>query len=174
MMEPRRTHDDDPIAVEISDTQGHLRVDRSKLVDLARRTLRHEGRSRASLSIAIVDDAAIHAINRRHLDHDWPTDVITFPLSEPDDPELAAELVISAEMARKTAEKHGVDPWNELALYLVHGLLHLCGQDDQTEAERAVMRRREAVVLAALDLVNPNPAVVDPTADVPGGPAWKP
>ena len=78
-----------------------------------------------------MDDATIHAINRRHLAHDWPTDVISFVLSEPDDPALAAELVVSAEMA--VVDRPGA--WgptrrSELALYVVHGLLHLCGLDD--------------------------------------------
>ncbi len=55
--------------------------------------------SRASISIALVDDAAIHRVNRAHLDHDCPTDVISFLLSEPDEDELAGELVVSTQTA---------------------------------------------------------------------------
>src|SRR4051794_36983176 len=68
------------IEVEISDTQGHCPVDRAALVRLVRDVLGKEGRRRASISIALVDQATIHALNRAHLGHDWPTDVISFPL----------------------------------------------------------------------------------------------
>lgn len=138
--------------VEISDTQDHLRVDPAALADLVRATLALEGVAEASISLALVDDATIHAINRRHLDHDWPTDVITFPLSAPEDAELAGELVVSAETARAVAARTGADPAAELALYVVHGLLHLRGHDDHGPAQTAAMRRREAEVLRVVSL----------------------
>jgi probable rRNA maturation factor len=159
MME--RTEADDAIEVEISDTQGHLRVALEELADLVRTVLRAEGRPRASISIALVDQAAIHAINRSHLGHDWPTDVISFPLSEPTDPMLAGELVVSAEMAASTAAEIGVDPRDELALYVVHGLLHLCGYDDLSESEAEAMRRRENEWLTACGRLNPFDLVRD-------------
>jgi probable rRNA maturation factor len=119
-----------------------------------RALLEHAGVHRASLSIAIVDDRAIRAVNQEHLDHDWSTDVISFPYSEPGDPELSGELVVSAETASVTARQAGVDPRNELALYLVHGLLHLLGHDDSTVAGREAMRRREGELLQAIGIVN--------------------
>ncbi len=137
------------IEVEISDTQGHMRVDGASLRELARRVLELEGRSHASISIAIVDDETIQTINRTHLGHDWPTDVITFPLSEPTEAILLGELVISAEMACATARERLLEPDGELALYLVHGLLHLCGYDDRDLAAAALMRKREGEVLSA-------------------------
>ena len=136
------------VIVEVSDTQSHLVVDEDALAGLVRDTLRHEGFQRASISIALVDDATIHALNRRHLGHDWPTDVITFRLSDPDEPELAAELVVSAEMAKTTADEEGKRPVDELMLYVVHGLLHLCGEDDGSPEQSARMRLREAEILA--------------------------
>jgi probable rRNA maturation factor len=150
-----RREADEAIAVEISDTQGHLRVGPEELIALARAVLIAEGRRRATISIALVDQAAIRAINRSHLGHDWPTDVISFPLSDPTDPTLAGELVVSAEMAAATAAEIGVDPRDELALYVVHGLLHLCGYDDLSDAGAAAMRRREDVLLAACGRPNP-------------------
>jgi len=145
----------DGIEVEISDTQGHLRIEPAELTGLIRVALIAEGRRRASISVAVVDQATIHAINRAHLGHDWPTDVISFPMSGPGDPVLAGELVVSAEMAADTAAEFGGDPGDEVALYVVHGLLHLCGQDDRTEADAAAMRRREGEVLAACGRRNP-------------------
>ncbi len=134
-----------PVTIEISDSQDHLRIDHSTLRDLATRVLQGEGVVEASISIALVDDAAIHAINRRHLDHDWPTDVITFRLS--DAPHLEAELVVSAEMAVATSREAGTDASAELVLYMVHGLLHLCGYDDHTVEDVTAMRGREDAVL---------------------------
>ena len=147
------------IAVEISDTQGHLPVDRAALARLVRGVLAGEGVEQASISIALVDDATIHAVNRRHLGHDWPTDVLSFRLSAPGDPELTAELVVSAEMAATTAREAGVDRWAELALYLVHGLLHLCGYDDLSAGDVETMRWREDAILAREGLTNTFPLV---------------
>jgi probable rRNA maturation factor len=158
--DPTRHADVDPTSpnsVDVSDTQSHIAIDRAALAALARRTLALEGVGRFALSIALVDNAAIHALNRKHLRHDWPTDVITFPLSGPGDPVLAGELVVSAEMAAATAREAGIDPWAELALYVVHGLLHLCGYDDLSDRDADVMRRREGEVLAQSGLTNTFP-----------------
>ena len=156
--------DPDPsrISVEISDTQSHLKIDHEAIGKLVRATLGAEGIDQAAISLAIVDNPTIQVINRRHLDHDWPTDVITFPLSDPDEPALAAELVVSGEMASATAREAGVDAWHELALYVVHGLLHVCGHDDRTDDGRAEMRRRESEILARAGLTNTFPAVFGP------------
>jgi len=156
------------IEVELSDTQGFLAVDPVALEHLVRRVFAHEGVECASISLALVDNATIHAINRRHLDHDWPTDVITFPLSDPDDPILAGELVVSTEMAVVTAQRAGLDPWAELALYVVHGLLHLCGYDDHSAEDRATIRSREDAILAGEGLTNTFPLVGFAETEGPG------
>ena len=141
--------------IDLSDSQHHLPLDPDAVRAMARRVLELEGVPGGSLSIAVVDDAAIHEVNRRHLDHDWPTDVISFPFSGPGDPEFSGELVISAEMAASVAERSGLDPGAEFALYLVHGLLHLCGYDDRTDEERARMRAREDEILSTLGISPP-------------------
>jgi len=156
------------IDVEISDTQSHLLVDPTFLEGLVRRVLTSQGIDRASISIALVDDSTIREINRRHLAHDWPTDVISFGLSEPDDPSLQGELVVSAEMAAATAGDVGVDPRSELALYVVHGLLHLCGLDDQDLDDAEVMRQREGEILEGEGLINTYPLVGLAMADEEG------
>jgi len=135
------------IEVEISDTQSHLRVDHSALVRLATSVLSAEKRTNASISIALVDNATIRALNRKHLGHDWPTDVISFPLSDSVEPVLAGELVVSAEMAVGAAAELGLEPGDELGLYVVHGLLHLCGYDDTDDAHALVMRQRQQELL---------------------------
>jgi probable rRNA maturation factor len=137
-----------PIEVEISDTQRHLRIDPAVVDRLVRIVLAAQDRCRAQISIALVDNATIHAVNQTHLGHDWPTDVISFFLGDPGDPVFCGELVVSAEMACMNAREIGVEPADELALYVVHGLLHLCGFDDHDDDDRRRMRVREEELLA--------------------------
>jgi probable rRNA maturation factor len=143
-----------PIEIEIADTQGHLRVDRGALAWLVRQVLSAEHREHAEISIALVDDTAIHVLNRTHLAHDWPTDVLSFPFADADDRVLAGELVISAERAVAAAAENGLDPQKELALYVVHGLLHLCGYDDRTEADARLMRERQDQIISGEGLTH--------------------
>lgn len=134
--------------LDVSDLQALLDVPKALIESTIRAALTAEGRLRASLSIVLVDDATIHRLNARHLGHDWPTDIITFPLDDPDTDELSGELVISAETARTVAGTLGIDPLDEVRLYVVHGILHLCGYDDHDPRDRARMREREAEILA--------------------------
>jgi probable rRNA maturation factor len=145
--------------IDVCDAQAFVKVDAEALRALAEHVLEREGVKRAAVSIALVDNAAIEALNARHLGHNWPTDVLSFALSEPGEPALAGELVISAEMAATTAAGAGLKFEAELALYVVHGLLHLCGYDDQTPTDRARMRQREAEHMAALGLTYTYPLV---------------
>ncbi len=144
----------DVVLIEVNDLQRHLTVDREAVAALAREVLTLEGVRSATVSIVLVDNAAIHAINRRELGHDWTTDVITFDLSEPGEG-LAGELVVSAEMALAMARSTGGDALDELVLYVVHGLLHLHGFGDGSPEEIAAMRDREAEILASLGRSHP-------------------
>lgn len=125
---------------------GHP-VDQERVRECCERVLAREGIETASLSIAYVDDAGMQAINREYLGHDYPTDVISFLLDESingDLRSLSGELVVGLEYGRRMAARHGWRPDDELLLYVVHGLLHLCGYDDLTDEARPVMRMRES------------------------------
>jgi probable rRNA maturation factor len=143
------------IDVQVTNAQDHLSIERGPLVELARHVLRREGRDRALISIVLVDSATIHGINRDHLGHDWPTDVLSFPLSTSDLEVLSGELVVSAELAVEVAAANGARPFDELALYIVHGLLHLCGYHDDSTAGVHAMRRREDELLSECGMCNP-------------------
>jgi probable rRNA maturation factor len=145
------------IVVEIGNTQNFLKIDREQLIRLVRRVLLDEGVRSAAVSLVFVDDQTIRQINRDHLHHDWPTDVISFPLSQPGEFELAGELVVSGEMAKATAQSLGATPADELALYVVHGLLHLCGYNDDSDEEIRRMRQRESQALKRVGHANPFP-----------------
>lgn len=94
----------------------------------------------ATVNVILVDDAKIHAMNNEFLRHDYPTDIITFPLEEDC---IDGELYISLDTAAKQAEDYGVSLTNELMRLAAHGTLHLVGYDDATEAERKQMSRLE-------------------------------
>lgn len=143
------------VDVEISDAQTHVSVDHAALRSLVEGVLRGEGIASASISLALVDDPTIHRVNREHLSHDYPTDVISFYFSGDGDTNLSGELIVSTETAARVAAEIGAPAWNELALYVVHGLLHLCGYDDLDEESAATMREREDAVLAREGLENP-------------------
>jgi probable rRNA maturation factor len=104
-----------------------------------------------SLSIAIVDDATMHQLNRKYLEHDYPTDVLSFVL-EREANRLEGEVVVSHDTAANCAVRYGWPADDELLLYVVHGMLHLVGFDDATPEDRAKMRSAEARYLAQVGL----------------------
>src|SRR5579884_2145931 len=138
--------------VSIAVPQESVEVDRSLMRQAARAVLEGEKVADYELSLAFVDNPTIHTLNKRYLDHDEPTDVLSFPLSEPGAKRLAGELVVGAEVAQAQAGERGHDVQQELALYVIHGLLHLCGYDDKDDESAAVMRARERHYLKALRL----------------------
>src|SRR5438876_3578912 len=125
-------------------------VDRALMRQAGRTVLEGEGIADAEISLAFVDNATIHRLNLRYLKHDEPTDVLSFPLSEGKSGKLTGELVIGAEVAKAQAEERGHDVQAELALYVIHGLLHLCDYDDATDDGAAAMRERERHYLGRL------------------------
>jgi probable rRNA maturation factor len=144
--------------ISIATPQELVEVDRGRLREAARAVLEGEGIADYEISLAFVDNPTIHRLNKRYLDHDEPTDVLSFPLSEPKARKLAGELVVGVEVARDQAAARGHDLQAELALYVIHGLLHLCGHDDQTERGTAAMRGRERHYLGRLGLPDIAPA----------------
>lgn len=107
------------------------------------------GLTKLNVSIAIVDDATIRSLNRRHLHHDWPTDVISF-LFTCCAGAVEGEIIASAEMATRTCPSAGWAADDELLLYVVHGLLHLVGLDDIEPDQGREMRRMESACMLAI------------------------
>src|SRR5436190_11765550 len=122
------------IRVAVASPQEVVPIDRKRMRETVRTVLEGEGVTDAEISLAFVDNPTIHRLNQRYLNHDEPTDVLSFPLSEPNTRKLAGELVIGAEVGREQADRRGHDVQAELALYVIHGLLHLCGYDEHTDA----------------------------------------
>src|ERR1700746_2414449 len=97
------------LRIKIAITQESVPLERARVREVARAVLQGEGVGEAEISLAFVDNATIHRLNKRFLDHDEPTDVLSFPLSEPGSRKLAGEVVIGAEVAAAQAAEHGHD-----------------------------------------------------------------
>ncbi|HUG20512.1 MAG TPA: rRNA maturation RNase YbeY [Planctomycetaceae bacterium] len=162
--------------IELTDRQHLVPLDRERICQSARELLATERVASAVIGLVFVDDTAIQRINREHLQHDYPTDVISFLLEERptgrsvgDSTEnlrgagkhLEGEVVVSTETALKQAEDYGWSAEEELLLYVVHGMLHLAGYDDLTFGERAQMRLRENEILARWGMTPPRDTMDD-------------
>jgi probable rRNA maturation factor len=134
---------------------GHPRVDRALLRRRARRILRALERSDAELSIRLVDDAAIAALNRRYRGRARPTDVLAFSLLEGEHARhrgtLLGDVVIGMETAARQARQRRRPLDDEVARLLVHGVLHLLGYDHVRPAQARSMRAQERRVWRSLD-----------------------
>ncbi|MEX0939571.1 MAG: rRNA maturation RNase YbeY [Pirellulales bacterium] len=138
--------------ISFHNQQSHLEVDEDRLRTAAERILSESGITAATVSIAVVDDAEIHELNRNYLAHDYPTDVLSFVL-ESGPGELEGQIVVSAEMALAQADCFGWSAANELLLYVVHGMLHLVGHDDASPEAAARMRAAEREFLQPFGVV---------------------
>jgi rRNA maturation RNase YbeY len=106
------------------------------------RVVEGEGFSIQELSIVLADHATVHALNRMWLDHDYETDVVSFPLDEAAiaDRRIDGEIYVDLDTAAERASDVGSSFEEEALRYAVHGLLHLMGHDDETEEQRTAMR----------------------------------
>jgi probable rRNA maturation factor len=138
------------IRIAITDRQSALKIDRPALKRIVRDVLEHEGIHQAEVSLVFVGDDEMHALNRRHLEHDYTTDVLSFLLDESDSSEgrsIEAEIIVCTAYASRTAPQFGWTADNEVTLYVVHGLLHACGYDDLSPQKKRKMRRAERAAL---------------------------
>jgi probable rRNA maturation factor len=111
----------------------------------AEKMLRHLRLRGVELSVALVDDATIHALNRTYRRKDKPTDVLAFPMQDPAPPRpsgLLGDVIVSVDTARRQAARRRRPLVAELTMLLAHGLLHLLGYDHRNDAEDREMTAR--------------------------------
>ncbi len=95
------------------------------------------------LEISFVTKDIIQEINKEHLHHDYPTDIITFEYDRDEDDVIDGELIICSQVAEENAEEYGVSVESELLRLVVHGVLHLIGYDDTDEVKKKLMKSEE-------------------------------
>jgi probable rRNA maturation factor len=142
------------------------------LRDAIKATLHRHGVSQARISLALIDDNDMARLNDRHLAQQGPTDVLAFDLRDgkqhdqrgwegpaPANPSSSGtprlvdgEIVVSVDTAKREATRRGISIHAELALYVVHGVLHLLGYDDNEEHGAARMHELEDQILGEVGI----------------------
>jgi probable rRNA maturation factor len=161
------------MAVDVfaADEQSAIGVDLARWSALARAVLESRGiRGEAEVSLLFVDEDAIAALNLQFLEKDGPTDVLAFPVEddpvppgrfpdmggtgpgvdiEDEPPLLLGDVVVCPAVAARNAQEHAVAFEDEIALLVVHGLLHLLGMDHQIDSEAETMEALERELLSS-------------------------
>ena len=147
------------MSIFLADEQS-LDVDIDELRELAALVLSEEGYPESTeVAILLVSESEMAGYNERFLERDGPTDVLAFPVEtllpgvvpdlDPHGPPLiAGDVIISPAYVEQQAQKNGVEPEDEMALMVTHGMLHLLGWDHETEQEAEQMEQRERELLA--------------------------
>ncbi|MHB8294536.1 MAG: rRNA maturation RNase YbeY [Acidimicrobiales bacterium] len=162
-----------PVEVFVADEQDATAVAVEVWASLAREVLELEGvAGPAELSLLFVDEATIAELNSRFLGRSGPTDVLAFPIDEEpvelgrspdsggpgpgsggsedqDPPTLIGDVLVCPAQAGRNAAEHGVGLDDEIALLVVHGILHLLGMDHLEDVEAEEMESRERELLEA-------------------------
>ncbi|MCK5082639.1 MAG: rRNA maturation RNase YbeY, partial [Candidatus Omnitrophica bacterium] len=132
-----------------------------QILKITKTILRHEGIGYVSLSIVFVSRQRIKALNKKFLGRDYTTDVLAFDFTEGRGTarrapigraikQITGDIIISTDAALKNARVFGTGLSEELALYVIHGILHLLGFDDHKKPDVEKMRRKEQQLLAHL------------------------
>ena len=148
-------NEDDPYDIQVHNKHADDGVDPSVLQEGVRETLRRFGTASAEVSVAVVGDTEIAQLHEKYMNIKGPTDVLTFDFAEKrrtgaNGRHVEGEIVVSADTAKRRAEERTHSVAAELALYVVHGTLHLLGMDDASEQQAMKMHDMEDEILATI------------------------
>lgn len=146
-MTGRDVESNDGARITVSNRQKIIPVDKAILRKLVRFVAEQEGCDIVSIDVAIVSADEIERLNREYLGREGITDVMSFDLSEPGSAGLDGQIVICADAAATQGRRYGLSIQEEMMLYVIHGLLHLAGYDDTSEALAGKMRTRQGEIL---------------------------
>ncbi|HSU12799.1 rRNA maturation RNase YbeY [Longimicrobium sp.] len=142
------------IEVEVSVGEGVTPPVQPERVGAAvRHVLAAEGLAAAEISVALVGDEEIATLNQDYLQHEGPTDVISFALHEDGDPPLG-DVYVGVDQAVRQAAEFGATPAEEVLRLAIHGTLHVLGYDHPIDAGRTeseMFARQEELLRAFLD-----------------------
>ena len=140
------------ITIDVVNRQTHVPLVEERLKDAVQMVLEDASIVEAQISLAVVDDPTICELQRKYLERDEPTDVLSF-VYQSNKQGLDGEVIVSAETADLSAASFDWTPQEELLLYVVHGALHLVGYDDTTPDKQTEMRQKERAYLTRLGVV---------------------
>ncbi len=119
---------------------------RQRLKKFIKAIFRKENQSLASLTVIFCNDQYILSLNQKYLNHDFFTDILSFPLSNPDQP-LIAEIYISVDRVRENARSFDSTFKEEIHKVIFHGVLHFCGYKDKSRKDKSRMTAAESKYL---------------------------
>jgi probable rRNA maturation factor len=129
------------VTIEVVNRQRRIQVDRRRVARLASDALAALDRRDESVTVAFVRDEAIRSLNHKFREHDRATDVLSFPASpkrarnsRAENDESLGDVVISTDTALRQAGEAGHSFEREVSELLIHGVLHLCGYDHETDS----------------------------------------
>lgn len=131
-------------SLEIEQEHPSLQIDADALKLILERALAAEAADEYAITVVLTDRETIHRMNRDYLGHDYPTDVLSFDLTDADsEAALEGEVYVDMDMARERYAEFGSSFQEEVFRYAVHGLLHVLGYDDATDEQRKRMHDLE-------------------------------
>jgi len=144
--------------VNLENQNKKRRIDLSKIKKVAALTLKSLSESNAEINVIIVSNQKIRVLNRKYFKRDRSTDVIAFPSGEDNFKKkgkskkekvrkFLGDIAISSDKAVSNAKVYETRFIEEMALYAIHGILHLLGYEDGTRKDRDLMRKREDELL---------------------------
>jgi probable rRNA maturation factor len=144
--------------ISISKLVRRLPLSEKRILQVTELVLKGEKIARSEISIAVVGDKRMADFAEKYARRRYRTDVFAFDLSD-DARTLTGQIILNSELARDQAGKLKTDAGSELALYLVHGLLHLAGYDDhsKTEAEKMYLLSKKYLIKSGFKRIPPVP-----------------
>lgn len=121
------------------------KIDKRKITSLVKLVLKGEKTLQKNINIVFVDDEYITQLNKQYLNHNWTTDVISFPLN--DNKKIEGEIYINIDQTKRQAKEYKVKISEELNRLIIHGTLHLIGYTDTTQRTKKKMSLLEDMYL---------------------------
>jgi len=118
-----------------------IRLDEKAISSWLSNSINSFNKKTGNLNVVFCDDEYLLAINNKYLNHDFYTDIITFDYTN--NPLISGDLYISIDRVKENAKLNNIDFLKEIYRVIIHGVLHLCGYNDKTNAEKRIIKEKE-------------------------------
>lgn len=136
--------------IEITSIHPDHHLDENRILRLIVDICNGERARLLELSLVLADHQTVRELNQSYLNHDYDTDVLSFPLNAPEESGVVdGEVYVDLDTARERHEEFGVSFQEEALRYIAHGVLHLIGYEDDTPDKKELMHRLENQYLRA-------------------------
>jgi len=130
-------------------TSFHL-INKKEIIYWITKVIKKEGKVVNNIAYLFTNDKSILEINKKYLNHNYFTDIITFDYCEKD--QISGDIIISIDTIKENSKFYKVDFYEELLRVIIHGILHLLGYDDKTDKDQDIMTNMENECLKLINL----------------------